>query len=100
MNINPIQRSKLMNVYKTQKNIEHKESDLAVNKSINKTDQVILSKQGQIYEEALSELKAIADIRMEKVEEIQTRIKNGSYQYDSKAIAKNIIKGSLYDRLI
>ena len=56
-----------------------------------KTDEVVLSKEAKVFQEALKAAKSEHDVHMDKVQEIRARIQSGQYRIDSKAIASKII---------
>lgn len=56
-----------------------------------KVDEVVLSKEAKIFQEALKAAMSEPEVRMDKVQEIRARIQSGQYRIDSKAIASKII---------
>lgn len=61
----------------------------------NRCDRVTLSPRAQELRDAQQALASIPDVREDRVEEIKTRIADGSYRIDSKAIATKMIRESL-----
>ena len=59
---------------------------------VNKADCVTLSPQARELLSAQQKLAEIPDVREEKVQEIKTRIANGSYRVDSEEIADKMIR--------
>lgn len=86
-NVAGIYRKNRSDVYKTE------------NKTIRK-DALVLSKDGQIFNEALKALKTTPEVREAKVNEIKSRIKNGNYDVSSVDIADKMIKGLTLDKLV
>jgi negative regulator of flagellin synthesis FlgM len=64
---------------------------------VQRKDRVSLSPQARELLNAQRALAAIPDVRAEKVEEIKTRIADGSYRIDSEQIAGKMIRESLPD---
>ncbi|MDD3765745.1 MAG: flagellar biosynthesis anti-sigma factor FlgM [Eubacteriales bacterium] len=86
-NVSGIYRKNQSDFYKTE------------NKTIKK-DALVLSKGGQIFNEALKALKAMPEVSETKVNEIKNSIKNGSYNVSSVDIADKMIKGFNFDKLV
>lgn len=64
------------------------------------TDEVSLSEDVQEFAKAVKLVSKVDDIRIEKVEELKTRINGGTYNIDGKLVADKIIKEYYTDKLI
>ena len=56
-----------------------------------KKDIVALSEQAKEYQVAARALKAVPDVRQDKVNEIQSKIESGNYNVSSKDIAAKLL---------
>jgi len=65
------------------------------NKILPSGDSVELSTEAKIMQEAVKALKALPDVREEKVEQIKQQIADGTYEIDSKKISKKMILESV-----
>jgi len=69
-------------------------------KSVKKSDTVVISDAAKRVQEARNQLNDIPDVREEKVTELRNQIQNGTYQIDADKIAGKMIKeGLLNDAL-
>jgi negative regulator of flagellin synthesis FlgM len=67
--------------------------------SASKRDEVVLSPKGQEFSQLLQKLKAMPDVREEKVASLTAQIETGKYTVDAKDIAEKMIGRALADRL-
>jgi negative regulator of flagellin synthesis FlgM len=63
-----------------------------------KRDEVVLSPKAQEFSQLLQKLKAMPDVREDKVAELTARIEAGKYAVDAKDIAEKMLGGTLADR--
>ena len=63
-----------------------------------KPDTVALSSKARQLQQAEKALRALPDIRTEKVAAIKSRIRNGTYAVDSEKIAAKMIKDAISSR--
>jgi len=64
-----------------------------------KKDEVILSTQAQEFGQIYQALKAMPEVREEKVKEIADRIASGEYSVDAKDVAEKMLGRLMADRL-
>jgi negative regulator of flagellin synthesis FlgM len=64
-----------------------------------KADTVVISDAAKRIQEAQSQIKAIPDVREEKVAELKARIENGTYEIKPDKIADKMIRESLLNDL-
>lgn len=62
-------------------------------------DEVILSSKGQEFSQIYQNIKAMPEVRQEKVRELQSRIEAGTYQVPAKDIAAKMLERIGADRL-
>ncbi len=67
--------------------------------AVSKRDEVVLSPKAQEFSQLLQKLKAMPEVREEKVAELTARIEAGEYVVDAKDIAEKMIGRTLVDRL-
>ena len=86
MKIDSTRISRILNLYASQdpqiRSVKNRSS---------KADEVILSKEAKVFQEALKAAKSEPDVCMDKVEEIRARIQSGQYRIDSWSIASKIV---------
>jgi negative regulator of flagellin synthesis FlgM len=70
------------------------ESNVSDNPAL-KSDTVVLSDAANRIQEAQSQIKAIPDVRTDKVAELKSQIEKGTYEIKSEAIAEKMIRDSL-----
>lgn len=94
MKIDSTRISRILNIYTGQ------DPQVRSVKSRNgKADEVVLSREAKVFQEALKAANSEPEVRMDKVEEIRARIQSGQYKVDSRSIASKIIDDLLkYDR--
>ena len=64
-----------------------------------KADTVVLSDTAKKVQEAQKQLKAIPDVREDKVAQLKEQIENGTYEIDEEKIAGKMIKDMLMNNL-
>ncbi|KYZ76481.1 flagellar biosynthesis protein FlgM [Anaerosporomusa subterranea] len=67
--------------------------------SVSKRDEVVLSPKAQEFSQLLQKLKAMPEVREEKVAELTARIEAGEYAVDAKDIVEKMLGRTLVDRL-
>ena len=67
--------------------------------SVAKRDEVVLSPKGQEFSQLLQKLKALPEVREEKVASLTAQIDAGEYAVDAKDIAEKMVGRALADRL-
>lgn len=55
------------------------------------TDKVDVSASSRSFETALQAVKDAPEVRMDRVQELQEQINNGSYKVDARAVAEKIL---------
>lgn len=95
MNINRISSANAVGIYRKNRNGVHAPQNKTTDK-----DALVLSKDGQIFTDALNAVKAMPETRDAKINEIKSSIKNGSYNVSSSEIADRIIKGFKFDQFV
>lgn len=89
--INPSQGVKnIVKAYGDQ-NILAKSNKVEKMVSKQQPDEVVLSSQAQEFGQYLQKIKAMPEVREEKVKELTDRIASGNYQVDSGKMAEKII---------
>ena len=68
--------------------------------SSQRSDQVVLSSEAQGLQQQIAAIKALPDVRMDKVEELSRRVEAGDYQVDAAKIADQMIGRALADKLV
>lgn len=63
-------------------------------------DKLELSPQAQEMQAVRQKIASIPDVRSDRVEELKTQIKSGSYQVDSSQVAEKMLQRSLADGLM
>lgn len=63
-------------------------------------DELKISDKAMDFQFAVSKLKEVPDMRMEKIEKIKKQIKTGTYQIDSNKIAEKIYNSANFDKTI
>ena len=64
-----------------------------------KSDTVVLSDTAKKIQETQTQLKAIPDVREDKVALLKEQIENGTYEIDEEKIADNMLKDALFNDL-
>lgn len=76
-----------------------KKAENAGFQTLQKQDEVILSSSAQEFSQMLQSLSDIADVREAKINDLSSRLQNGTYHVDAKDIADKIISRTLIDNL-
>jgi negative regulator of flagellin synthesis FlgM len=83
-----------------QKNkVEGPENQEQADKPAVKTDTVVISDTAKRIQDANTELKAIPDVREDKVAELKSQIENRTYKPDSEEVAGAMLKDALMNDL-
>ena len=64
-----------------------------------RSDEVVLSSEAQGLQQQIAAIKALPDVRMDKVNELSLKIESGQYQVDAAKLADQMIGRALADRL-
>ena len=88
--------SRISGIYGKGNKVERINSAKAVS---SKKDVLSISSQAKDYQTAISTLKKVPDIRLDKVLEIQEKYEAGQYNVNGKEVAESIIK-SIIDRKV
>jgi negative regulator of flagellin synthesis FlgM len=64
-----------------------------------KSDTVVLSDTAKKIQETQTQLKAIPDVREDKVALLKEQIENGTYEIDEEKIADKMLKDALFNDL-
>ncbi|HOP85415.1 MAG TPA: flagellar biosynthesis anti-sigma factor FlgM [Syntrophorhabdaceae bacterium] len=64
------------------------------------TDKVELSTKRQEIQKLVDKVKAIPEVRMEKVEKIKEAIKSETYNVKGELVAKSILKSNILDEIL
>lgn len=88
--------SRISGIYGKGNKVERINSAKAVS---SKKDVLSISSQAKDYQTAISALKKVPDIRLDKVLEIQEKYEAGQYNVNGKEVAESIIK-SIIDRKV
>ena len=64
-----------------------------------KADTVVLSDTAKKIQETQTQLKAIPDVREDKVAQLKEQIENGTYKIDEEKIADKMLKDLLFNDL-
>ena len=64
-----------------------------------KSDTVVLSDTAKKIQQTQTQLKAIPDVREDKVAQLKEQIENGTYEIDEEKIADKMLKDSLFNDL-
>ena len=64
-----------------------------------KADTVVLSDTAKKIQETQTQLKAIPDVREDKVALLKEQIENGTYEIDEEKIADKMLKDALFNDL-
>lgn len=64
-----------------------------------KKDEVILSTQAQEFGQIFQAIKAMPDVRQEKVQEIANKIAQGDYSVDAREVAEKMLGRMLADNI-
>ena len=65
-----------------------------------KADTVVLSDMAKKVQEAQKQLKAMPDVREDKVAQLKEQIENGTYEINEEKIADKMLKDSLLNDLL
>lgn len=63
-------------------------------------DNISISEESRLKQQALKAVKQAADMRTDKVEEIKERISAGTYTLEAGEVAEKMIERALVDRLV
>lgn len=69
-------------------------------KTNNKEDKLNISQQAKDYQFAINKLNDIPEIRTEKVDELRTQIKAGTYSIDGNKIAEKMLDSVNFNKKI
>ncbi len=69
-------------------------------KGILKTDKVVLSAAARTFRKAREIADDIPEIRKQKVEELKSRIRSGTYPIDPKKVAQGMLRESLLNDVL
>jgi len=86
LKIDPSRISRILNLYTGQD-----PQVRSVKRKNGKVDEVVLSKEAKVFQEAMRAVKSEPDVRMDKVQEIRARIQSGQYRIDSRSIASKMV---------
>lgn len=64
-----------------------------------RSDAVVLSSEAQGLQQNISAIKALPDVRADRVSELTQRIESGQYRIDASGIAEQMIGRALADKL-
>jgi len=73
-------------------------SDLRGNQDV--TDKVELSGNKNIVEKLVERVKAIPDVRQDKVDQIKQAIKSETYNVKGELVAKSLLKSNILDTIL
>lgn len=65
-----------------------------------KKDEVVLSEDALKFAKLVKETSKAEDIRAEKVNELKSKISNGTYNIDGKLVADKIVEEAFTEKLI
>ncbi|HNQ63731.1 MAG TPA: flagellar biosynthesis anti-sigma factor FlgM [Syntrophorhabdaceae bacterium] len=68
--------------------------------SMDVTDKVELSGNKKIVESLVERVKAIPDVRQDKVDQIRQAIKSETYNVKGELVAKSILKSNILDTIL
>ena len=68
--------------------------------STQRSDEVVLSSEAQGLQQQIAAIKALPDVRQDKVAELSHRIESGQYQVDAAKLADQMIGRALADKLV
>jgi negative regulator of flagellin synthesis FlgM len=98
MIISGSQIQKIMKVYAEQTKVG-KVTKSQGSSPTSKKDEVILSSQAQGFGQIYQALKAIPDVRTDKVAEFSSKIESGDYSVDAKDVAEKMVGRVMADGL-
>jgi negative regulator of flagellin synthesis FlgM len=87
----------IMKIY-TEQNKVAKSAKTAEVAPASKKDEVILSTQAQEFGQIYQAIKAMPEVREDKVRELSERIAQGNYSVDAKEVAEKMLGRLLADR--
>ena len=64
-----------------------------------RSDQVVLSSEAQGLQQQIAAIKALPDVRQDRVNELTLKIESGQYQVDAAKLADQMIGRALADKL-
>ncbi|MHC1759579.1 MAG: flagellar biosynthesis anti-sigma factor FlgM [Negativicutes bacterium] len=64
-----------------------------------RSDEVVLSSEAQGMQQQIAAIKALPDVRQDRVNELTLKIESGQYQVDAAKIADQMIGRALADKL-
>lgn len=70
------------------------------NRKSNEKDEIKFSERAMDYQFAISKLKELPEMRMEKVEKLKRNIKSGNYNVSGKEIVDKIYENINFDKKI
>ncbi len=88
----------IMKVYTDQNKITQSQRPAGVAPA-GKKDEVILSTQAQEFGQIYQAIKAMPDVREDKVRELSARIAQGNYSVDAKEVAEKMLGRIMADRI-
>ena len=68
--------------------------------SSQRSDEVVLSSEAQGLQQQIAAIKALPDVRQDKVAELSYRIESGQYEVDAAKLADQMIGRALADKLV
>ena len=77
-----------------------KEQATDMRRSMDVTDKVELSGNKKIVESLVERVKAIPDVRQDKVDQIRQAIKSETYNVKGELVAKSILKSNILDTIL
>jgi len=98
MNISRSQLDGIMRVYL--KNSGQSKDKLSKKAPKSHTDEVSLSDDVRDFANAIKLVSQVEDVRIEKIEELKSKIKAGTYNIDGKLVAEKIVEEIFTDKLI
>ena len=64
-----------------------------------RSDEVVLSSEAQGLQQQIAAIKALPDVRQDRVNELTLKIESGQYQVDAAKLADQMIGRALADKL-
>ncbi len=88
----------IMKVYTDQNKVAQNAKAADVSPA-SKKDEVILSTQAQEFGQIYQAIKALPDVREDKVRELSEKIAQGNYSVDAKEVAEKMLGRLMADRI-
>lgn len=88
----------IMKVY-TDQNKVTQTAKTGATAAVSKKDEVILSTQAQEFGQIFQAIKAMPEVRQEKVQEISDKIAKGEYSVDAREVAEKMLGRILADNM-